>query len=187
MQAVVNACRSGRLAAIPGLVISNNFDSGALRRARSEAIPWCHLSAVTHSRPEDLDEAIRSALSSHGVELVILAGYMKKIGPATLDAYRGRILNIHPALLPKFGGPGMFGRRVHEAVLAAGDSLTGATVHMIDEHYDTGPIVARREVPVRSSDTVESLAQRVLEAEHALLVDTVADFAGGRLPLPFAR
>jgi phosphoribosylglycinamide formyltransferase-1 len=113
----------------------------------------------------------------------VLAGYMKKIGPRTLARYRGLVLNIHPALLPKFGGQGMYGRRVHEEVLAAGDRMTGVTVHLADEEYDRGPILAQREVPVVRGDTVDSLAARVLEAEHALYVETLARIARGEIRL----
>jgi phosphoribosylglycinamide formyltransferase-1 len=118
------------------------------------------------------------------VDTVILAGYMKKLGPATLGAYRGRILNIHPALLPKHGGQGMYGRRVHEAVLAAGETVTGVTVHVVDEQYDHGPILAQREVTVLPGDTVDSLAARVLAQEHRLYAETLQQISDGRIPLP---
>ena len=98
---------------------------------------------------------------------------MKKIGPAVLSAYAGRIINIHPALLPRHGGPGMYGRRVHEAVLAAGDSETGVTIHLVDEEYDHGHILAQTRLPVLKGDTVDSLAARVLRREHEFLVETI--------------
>ena len=113
MQAIIDACKTGRLEAKPCVVISNNSDSMALQRAKNEGIPNYHVSAVTHpGRLED--EEILRTLKRHGVDTVILAGYMKMLGPATLRAYGGRILNIHPALLPKYGGKGMYGKRVHE-------------------------------------------------------------------------
>ena len=133
MQAVIDACKSGRLAARPCVVISNNGDAEALRRAEREGIPHYHLSASTHPAPEELDAAIMQTLRRHRVDLVILAGYMRKLGPKTLAAYRGRVLNIHPALLPKHGGRGMYGMRVLEAVLAAGEKETGVTIHLVDE------------------------------------------------------
>ena len=117
------------------------------------------------------------------MDVVVLAGYMKMLGPAVLSRYDGQVLNVHPALLPKFGGKGMYGRRVHEAVLAAGESVTGATVHVVDAEYDLGPVVAQREVPVLPDDTVESLSARVLEREHELLVQTLRKVATGEIDL----
>jgi phosphoribosylglycinamide formyltransferase-1 len=175
MQAVMDACKSGRLQAAPAVVISNNRDSGALQRARQEDIPARHLSSETHPEPDSLDQAILDALRQHAVDLVVLAGYMKKLGPKTLAHYQGRIINIHPALLPKFGGRGMYGNHVHEAVLAAGEKETGVTIHLVDGEYDRGPIIAQRKVPVLEGDTVETLSQRVLEQEHALLVETLGE------------
>jgi phosphoribosylglycinamide formyltransferase-1 len=183
MQAIIDACKDGRLDAKPCVVISNNPASAALLRAKTEGISGCHLSSVTHPVPDALDERIKGTLQEHSVDVVILAGYMKKIGPKTLDAFRGRILNIHPALLPKHGGKGMYGRRVHEAVLASGDRITGVTVHVIDEEYDTGPIVAQCEVEVRPGDTVETLSERVLEREHSFYVETLQRIAAGQLKL----
>jgi phosphoribosylglycinamide formyltransferase-1 len=183
MQAVIDACKSGRLAARPRVVISNNSGSGALARADQEGIPRYHLSGRTHPDPAQLDAAILDALLRHEVELVILAGYMKKLGPRTLEHYAGRIINIHPALLPKFGGLGMYGARVHQAVLAAGEQETGVTIHLVDAEYDTGPIVAQCRVPVLADDTAESLAQRLLKQEHRFLVETIGKIASGEIAL----
>jgi phosphoribosylglycinamide formyltransferase-1 len=184
MQAIVDACKGGRLDASPRIVISNNSDSTALARARNESVPAVHLSQVTHPGPGELDGAILETLRAHGVDLLILAGYMKRVGPKTLAAYRGRALNIHPSLLPKFGGKGMYGRRVHEAVLASGERLTGVTVHVVDEEYDHGPTVAQVQVPVMEDDSVESLGKRVLEREHELFVETLRKIAAGEIVLP---
>jgi len=183
MQAIIDACKDGRLDAKPCVVISNNSDSMALQRARNEGIPWYHISGVTHPGSAE-DEEILGVLQRHGVDTVILAGYMKRLGAVTLTAYRGRILNIHPALLPKFGGKGMFGKRVHEAVLAAGEKVTGVTIHLIDEHYDTGPIINQCQVPVHENETVDSLSERVLEHEHRLYVETLQKISDGRIRLP---
>jgi len=117
------------------------------------------------------------------VDLVVLAGYMKKLGPRTLARFRGRIVNTHPALLPKFGGKGMYGIHVHRAVLAAGEAKTGASVHLVDEEYDTGRVVAQREVPVLAGDTPETLAERVQQHERALLIDVLTRVADGSLGL----
>jgi len=171
MQAVIDACKEGRLLAKPCVVISNNSDSEALIRANREGISFYHLSRKTHPDPEQLDTEILLTLQRHNTELVILAGYMYKVGPKTFAHYKGRILNIHPALLPKYGGVGMYGNRVHEAVLAAGEKETGVTIHMVDEEYDHGAIVAQCLVPVMADDTAETLARRVLECEHWFLVE----------------
>ena len=109
---------------------------------------------------------------------------MKRIGPCTLARFAGRIINTHPALLPKFGGTGMYGQRVHEAVLAAGETETGVSIHLVDPEYDTGPVIAQCRVPVEPGDTADSLAARVVEREHEFLVDTIAAIAEGRIHLP---
>ena len=182
MQAIIDACKQGRLDAKPCVVISNNSDSMALTRAGTEGIPRYHISAATHPG-ETEDRAILRTLQAHDVDTVILAGYMKRIGPATLQAYRGRILNIHPALLPKFGGLGLYGKQVHEAVLRAGEKVTGVTVHVVDEQYDTGPILNQTQVPVMVGDTVDSLAERVLAQEHLLYVETLRKISEGTITL----
>lgn len=179
MQAIIDACRQGRLPAVPAVVISNNADSGALQRAAAEGIPGCHLSGRTHPDPHRLDQAIVDTLKDHRVDWVVLAGYMKKLGPATLSSYRGRIINIHPALLPKFGGRGMYGMHIHAAVLAAGETETGVTIHLVDDQYDTGRILAQRRVPVYGDDTAEVLAARVLEVEHEFYVATLGRILSG--------
>ena len=184
MQAIIDACKSGKLNAKPCVVISNNSDSGAIQRAKQEGIPYYHLSNKTHPEPSELDKAILDALRSHNVNLVILAGYMKKLGPQTLGAYNGRILNIHPALLPKYGGKGMYGRYVHAAVLASGDKITGVTIHVVDAEYDRGPIIAQCQVPVLEGDTVETLSQRVLKREHEFFVETLQKIAECEIILP---
>lgn len=158
MQAIIDACKDGRLDAKPCVIISNNSKSGAIQRARKEGIPYYYLSGKTHPEFEELDKAILDALKTSNVNLVILAGYMKKIGSKTLAAYEGKILNIHPALLPQYGGKGMYGRYVHEAVLASGDKVTGVTVHVVDAIYDHGSIVAQCEMPILEKDTVETLS-----------------------------
>jgi phosphoribosylglycinamide formyltransferase-1 len=183
MQAIIDACKQGRLDAKPCVVISNNSDSMALTRASTEGIPRYHISASTHPG-ETEDRAILRTLQTHDVDTVILAGYMKRIGPATLQAYRGRILNIHPALLPKFGGRGLYGKQVHEAVLRAGEKVTGVTVHVVDGQYDTGPILNQAQVPVMAGDTVDSLAERVLAQEHLLYVETLRKIGEGKIALP---
>lgn len=173
LQSIIDACSGGRISGEVALVISNNSSAGALERARRAGIPTLHVSSVTHPDPECLDKAIVEALVRSGVGLVALAGYMKKIGRETLERYRCRILNIHPALLPHFGGQGMYGMAVHRAVVASGASVSGPTVHLVSGEYDTGPILAQEEVPVLENDTPESLQERVLEAEHRIYPATI--------------
>jgi phosphoribosylglycinamide formyltransferase-1 len=184
MQAVMDACNSGVLKARPCVVISNNSDSEALARARREGIPAYHLSSKAIPDPAELDRAILTTLQKHKVELVVLAGYMKQLGEATLSAFRNRVINIHPALLPKYGGTGMYGMHVHEAVIAAGDNETGVTIHLVDSEYDHGQILAQCRVPVLNGDTPEMLAARVLEKEHRFLVETLGNIIEGRIKLP---
>lgn len=181
LQAVVDACATRELAGAVVLVISNNSSSGALRRARDARIPTLHLSSQTHTDPAELDRAIVTALSDAHVDLVLLAGYMKRLGAQTLARYRGRIVNTHPALLPRFGGVGMYGRRVHEAVLAAGEVESGATVHWVEGDYDSGPILAQTRVVVGVDETPSSLEAKVKAAERKLLLDTLARL-GRELP-----
>lgn len=187
MQAIIDACSDGRLNAELRVAISNNSRSAALERARRAGIPAYHMSARTYPSSGQLDSAVLRVLEEHEVNLVILAGYMRLLGPQTVSRYRGRILNIHPALLPKFGGRGMYGRTVHEAVLAAGERVTGATVHLVDEQYDHGPVVAQREVPVMDGDTPVTLGERVLRQEHELYVETLQRIERGDIELGPAR
>lgn len=184
MQAIIDAWKAGRLAAKPVVVVSNNADSMVLARAEREGIQKYHRSTTTHPDPSALDDEIIRILNEHAVDLVILAGYMKRLGPKTLTTFKGRILNVHPALLPKHGGKGMWGRHVHESVLASGDKITGVTVHLVEGDYDTGPMLAQSEVPVKEGDTVDSLAARVLEQEHILYPETLQRIATGELKLP---
>ena len=183
LQAILDACKTGRLQARPRVVISNNSDSRVLQRARKAGVPSAHLSTYTHPEPGALDRAILAILQEYGVEVVCLAGYMKRLGPRTLAAYRGRVLNIHPSLLPKFGGQGFYGEVVHRAVLAAGERETGATVHLVDEEYDQGPVLDQIQVPVEPGDSVETLSARVLQQEHRLYVRTLQRIASGEIEL----
>ena len=183
MQAVIDACKTGRLNARACVVISNNGDLEALERAKQEGIPNYHLSAKTHTEPEQLEQEMLNVLESRQAEWIVLAGYMKKLGPRVLQKYKGRILNVHPSLLPKYGGRGMCGEAVHAAVLAAGEKETGVTIHLVDEQYDHGRIVAQCTVPLIPGDTVESVSARVLEREHTFLVETLDRIARGEISI----
>lgn len=179
LQAVMDACAAGALAAQVAVVISNNGGSLALRRAAVAGLEARHLSSRTHPDPAGLDAAICAALQASAADWVLLAGYMKKLGPQTLSAFHRRILNVHPALLPKYGGRGFYGRKVHQAVVAAGERETGATVHFVEEDYDTGPIIAQTRVPVQPNDRAEEVEQRVQAAERKLVVETLAQLLSG--------
>lgn len=183
MRAIVEACRDGRVPAEPALLISNNKSSAALAWAAEVGLQNVHLSPKSAGSEEALDAAHLSALQAAKVDLIILAGYMRKIGPQVLEAYANRILNIHPALLPKYGGQGMYGHHVHEAVIAAGETESGVTVHLVDGGYDTGPIVAQAKVPVAAGDTADALAARVLKVEHRFFSETLARVVKGEIDL----
>ena len=160
------------------LVLSNRADAPALDRAVGRGI-----ATVTLRDHADGGEWL-SALERHRADLLVLAGYLKLVPAEVIDRYRGRILNVHPALLPAFGGLGMYGRRVHEAVLASGARESGATVHLVDEVYDRGAILGQARVPVLPGDDPETLAARVLEAEHRLLPAAVLAAAAAGRPVP---
>ncbi len=180
MRAIVDAIASGALAGSARIVISNNADSPALQFAHERGVAVRHISATAAGGEAAADQAISDALVAAGAEWIVLSGYLRKLGPLTLRRFEGRILNIHPALLPKFGGKGMFGRHIHEAVLAAGERCSGITIHHVDGEYDHGAIVAQREVPVMPGDTVETLQQRIMAAEPAFFVETLQAIAAGR-------
>ena len=183
LQSIIDGCAQRRINGRVVAVISNNSGSGALRRAAAAGVETFHLSSVTHFSGESLDAAICGALQGARADVIFLAGYMKRLGAGTLAAFPGRILNTHPALLPKFGGQGMFGDRVFEAVLAAGEPESGASVHLVDGEYDTGVVVRQERVPILPGDTVESLKARVQACEREAVVTTLAAIARGELVL----
>ncbi len=181
MQAVIDGCASGAINAEIALVISNNSSSLALERAKRAGLTTAHLSKTTHANAKELDSAILTALTEAQVDLVLLCGYMKKLGKPTLNHFSGRLLNTHPSLLPKYGGQGYYGRKVHDAVIASGDSESGVTLHQVAEVYDSGEIIEQRRVPVLPSDTAADLEERVKEAERTLLVTALARIASEHL------
>ena len=168
LQALLDAFHDSPIVQI-ARVISSRSDAGALDRARRANVP-----AVVLRNASDAAELLAAL---HEIEIVVLAGYLKLVPAAVVRQFRGRIINIHPALLPDFGGPGMYGHHVHEAVLASGARESGATVHFVDEEFDRGEIIGQERVPVLPGDTPDTLAARVLEAEHRLLPRVVLDLA----------
>ncbi len=172
-QAIIDACNEGILDAKITVAISNNSNALALGRAKEAGIPAFHLSGNTHPDPNELDSAILETLTSHDVDLVVLVGYLKKLGTRTLAHFDHRIVNIHPALLPSYGGKGMFGTKIHQAVLDNKESETGITMHYVDGEYDTGDIIAQVRVPVSQSDTVSTLENKILQHEHQFLIATL--------------
>ena len=183
MRAVLAAIEAGDLAAEARILVTNNRDCAAVQAAEAARLPWRHVSIATEGAAEAADRAIAEALTHAGAELVVLSGYMRKLGPETLQRYRGRILNIHPALLPRHGGQGLYGRKVHEAVLASGDQVSGASIHVVDADYDTGPVIARVEVPVLPGDGAEDIEARVRAVEPGLMVQTLRRISSGELSL----
>jgi phosphoribosylglycinamide formyltransferase 1 len=163
------------------LVVSNKPGIGALERASRAEVPGEVVDPAAFDNLVSFGESLIELYREHSIDLIVLAGYLKMIPANLIVAYRNRIVNIHPALLPGFGGKGMYGRRVHEAVLVAGVKISGCTVHFVDEHYDHGPIIAQRPVPVFHTDTPESLAERILAEEHKVLPEVVEIIATGRI------
>lgn len=180
-QAIVDAIEHGEIPARMVVCISNRPDAGVLERAKKHEIPTIVISPDEFETEDEYCAALLDHLNRLNVGLIVLAGYMRKIPVAIVRAFRNKMLNIHPALLPAFGGKGMYGRRVHQAVLDYGVRWTGATVHIVDEEYDHGPVVLQEPVRVKQDDTPESLAARVLETEHKLYPEAVRLFASNRI------
>lgn len=181
-RAIVQAAREGRLDAEPCVMISNRAEAPALAFAREAGLEA--VCVPTRADPDGADAAMVDIMARNRVDLIVLSGYLRRLGPAIQARYGGRILNIHPSLLPAFGGHGMYGRRVHEAVIAAGAGESGATIHLVDGDYDTGAILAQRSVPVLPGDTVEALQARVTAMEPDFFVETLRRIVAGELESP---
>jgi phosphoribosylglycinamide formyltransferase-1 len=186
-QAIIDAVEGGYLPAKIALLVASRPDAGALDRAAQHGIAAEVLAPEQFSSEREYTNTLLGALQQHGTDLIALAGYMKKIPVEVVRAYHRRMLNVHPSLLPAFGGHGMYGRRVHQAVLDYGARWTGATVHIVDEEYDTGPIVLQEPVRVEQDDTPEALASRVLEVEHRLYPAAIRLFAEGLISVEGRR
>ena len=167
------AIERGDILADIGLVVSDVEDSGAAQFAEARAIPLLLVGAKHASGAGARNQRILEALTFHAIDWVLCLGYLKKVGANIVEQYAGKMINIHPSLLPKFGGQGMYGMNVHQAVIDAGESVSGATVHYVNEAYDEGAIIAQATVDVPSGAPPEDLAALVLKAEHALLITTL--------------
>ncbi len=183
MSAIIDACEQDRISASVEIVLSNNADAKALSIAKEKRINTVYISSQTHTNPEQLDAVMRNTLLKHNVDLIILAGFMKKIGPKVLSEFEGKILNIHPSLLPKYGGKGFYGMNIHRAVVDAGDKESGATIHLVCGDYDDGKILAQETVTLNEEDTPESLAKKILKIEHGLYVKTIQEIIEERIIL----
>lgn len=174
---IIQAMESKTLKANIGIVITNNRDSAIYQWCSDNKVKVFHLSGKTHPDDNEKDKAICDLLTSSNTDLIILSGYMKKIGPMCLSTFENKIMNIHPSLLPAHGGKGMFGDRVHKSVLASGDKKSGATVQLINSEYDEGPIIIQRAIKVFENDTLESLKARVQEIEGILYIEAIKKLA----------
>jgi phosphoribosylglycinamide formyltransferase 1 len=177
LQSIIDRCADGYINGKVELVISNNSGAKALTRAIDKGIDALHISSITEGSEEKADIRIVNELLKRNIDIVVLAGYMKKAGDNLLKTFSGRIINIHPALLPKFGGKGMYGMNVHNAVIESGETESGPTVHYVDGHYDHGGIIKQIKVPVFPDDTPETLQKRVLGKEHDLLPEVIKKIA----------
>lgn len=183
LRAILDACRAGNLPAEVIACISNTSTAGALDRAKRRGVPTTVVAPSEFDTPTVFGNALLDVLNRHRVEFIALAGYMVKVPPNVVAAYQNRMTNIHPALLPAFGGKGMYGRHVHEAVLDYGAHWSGATVHLVTDKYDQGPIVLQEPVPVHPDDTPASLADRIQTVEHTLYPEALRLFAEDRVQI----
>lgn len=187
VQAIIDAIESGTLPARIAAVISNVPGAGVLDRAKRHGIPAVVVDHRAHHRREDFERQLCATIDGYGIELVCLCGFLRVLTPLFVSHYPDRILNIHPALLPDFGGRGFHGMKVHQAVLAAGRRTSGCTVHVVDAEVDHGPTILQRTVPVLPGDTPETLAARVLEQEHLAYPEAIGLFATGRATIEDGR
>jgi len=187
LQAILDRCADGRLSAEVAVVISNEAEAYALERARQAGAPAVVLDHRAFPGREAHDRAIVETLRSHGAELVVLAGYLRIFGAPIFAAYAGRIINIHPSLIPAFCGKNMHGLRVHQAAIDFGVKVTGLTIHFVEPEVDAGPIILQHPVPVLEEDTAESLSSRVLAFEHEKYSEAIQLIAEGRVKVEGRR
>ena len=180
-EAIIRASREGRLSSEVGLVISNNVNAGVLKRAKALEVSNSVIDPRSFESEELYITSLLSTLDEHEIDFIALAGYLKLVQPELIDKYRNKITNIHPALLPSFGGKGFYGMKVHEAVIEAGCKVSGVTIHLVNEKYDRGAIIAQRTLPVLDDDSPESLAERVLKIEHEIYPEALQLFEEERV------
>ena len=186
-EAIIQAVKDGRLNARVSLIISDKPGAGVLNRARNHNIVAHTINPASFSSTDDYLDALFKALNELAINFIVLAGYLKKIPAPLVNRFVGRMTNIHPSLLPSFGGPGMYGRHVHQAVRDRGVRWTGVTVHFVDHDYDSGPILLQKVVPVYQQDSVEDIAKRVLDVEHQVYPEALRLIAEGRVTLQQRR
>lgn len=187
LKAILDACADPDFPAEISLVIGTKSDAPAMERARAAGVRAVTVSPRLFESDDEYGAALLNVIEYAESELICLAGYMRILPSSLVSRYRNRIMNVHPALLPFFGGKGMYGLHVQEAVLTSGMKVAGCSVHFVDEQYDTGPIILQRCIPILESDTTESLAARILTEEHAAYVDAIRLFAEGRLNIDGRR
>jgi len=188
VQAILDRVADGSLAGVSvEFLLTNNSKCAAATKAQIAGVSVYHISGVTHPDEIELAQAMVTVIKTHQIDLLVLAGYMKKIPDAVLSCLPHRVINVHPALLPSFGGPGHWGYHVHEAVVDAGARVSGATVHFVDSVYDHGRIIAQRATPIASLDTPEDVAAKVLIAEHDLYWRVIKAFSEGGVLIQAGR
>jgi len=183
LQAIMDACATGDIYGDVKVVVSNNSRSKALRRASNANIPSYHMSTITHPDTLELERSIKNVMTDHKVDLIVLAGYMKKIGSQLIEDFPKRVVNSHPALLPKYGGEGMYGDLVHAAVINAGETESGVTIHLVDQNYDQGTIIAQVKIPIAPQETVDSLREKIQTKEHSFWIETIEKIRTGEIDL----
>lgn len=181
LQSLIDNCESGFIPGKIRIVLSSKGDAYALERARKAQIETLVIERKNFSGDEEYSAVILKEVKARDIDLICLAGFLKKLGVNIVRAYRNKIMNIHPALLPEFGGSGMYGLNVHKAVLSSNNKYTGCTVHFVDEKYDHGQIILQEKIAVLENDTPETLAERVLKLEHKLYPEAVRLFALGKI------
>lgn len=183
-KAITEACFDGELRVSPTLMISNNPNSKALEWALEKGLKTLCLNSKNYPDPDELDCAIAQKLKDEKIKLIVCSGYMKLIGPETIAAFPNAILNVHPALLPKHGGQGMYGRHIHEAVKAAHEAQTGITIHLVNGEYDKGHVVAQKTIPLMPQDSVDDIENKVKTAEPSFYIETIKKILSGEIILP---
>lgn len=182
LQAIINAIEKGELNCEIVFVLSNNSDAGALEIARNKNIPALHLSEKKFHK-ENFEESLIDLLNQYKPDLIVLAGYMKLVPERVIEIYKNRIINIHPALLPKYGGKGMYGMNVHRAVFEAGEKESGVTVHLVNEKYDEGKILYQEKVDISDCKSAEEVAEKILKVEHRIYPEVIQKIIEGKILL----